>query len=77
MSGTVYDRKKAIRYTAAWSILFILAVIGLVTRETWWGFVLMLAVVLWTVGGVTYCYRAITHGFVDPDDEPDEAQDSN
>jgi hypothetical protein len=62
-----HDRKRAITNTVLYVVFLLLAVLGLLTRQSWWGRALMLLVVVWAFGGVSANWRAIHHGFVDLD----------
>ena len=67
MSETIYNRKTAIRNTVIYALALILCVIGLVTRSSWPGYILMGLAVVWAIGGLTANWNAIRHGFVDLD----------
>ncbi len=67
MEEVLHDRRRAITNTVLYAAFLLLAVVGLVTRQSWWGRGLMLLVVVWAIGGVKANWRAIRHGFVDLD----------
>jgi hypothetical protein len=67
VSEVIYNRKAAIRNAVIYAVAFVFSLIGLVTRSSWFGYVLMSVAVLWAVGGLTYNLKAIRHGFVDLD----------
>jgi len=68
MTEVIHDRKRAIVHTALYCLFLLLSLIGLFTRQTWWGRGLMLIIVVWAIGGVSANWRAIRHGFVDLDE---------
>jgi hypothetical protein len=67
MSEVIYNRKAAVRNTVFYAVALILALIGLITRSSWFGYILMSLLVLWAIGGLTYNWKAIRRGFVDLD----------
>ncbi len=67
MGEVLHDRKMAITNTVLYIVFLIIAVAGLATRQSWFGRIVMVPVVVWAVGGVTANWRAIRHGFVDLD----------
>ena len=67
VSEVIYNRKAAVRNTVIYAVALILSLVGLVTRSSWFGYISMSLAVLWAVGGLTYNWKAIRHGFVDLD----------
>jgi hypothetical protein len=67
VSETVYKRKAAVRNTVIYAVALVMSLIGLVTRSSWLGYILMGLAVMWAIGGLTYNWKAIRHGFVDLD----------
>ena len=67
MSEVIYNRKAAVRNTVIYAVALVLSLVGLVTRSSWFGYILMSLVVLWAVGGLMYNWKAIRRGFVDLD----------
>ena len=65
MNEVIYNRKAAIRNTIIYGIALVLAIVGLVTRKSALGCILVGFVVLWAIGGLKANVRAIRHGFTD------------
>ena len=64
MEHVIHNRRAAIRNTVIYAVAFALSVLGVVTRTTWWGALLLGLVAVWAIGGLKANIRAISHGFV-------------
>jgi len=67
MAEVIYNKRAAIRNTVLYAVCFAACVALLLTRHSWIARGLSALGVVWAISGISANWRAINHGFVDPD----------